>query len=960
MNLKSLGNLGTLTQVKPNSPKVTQVKRVSSSQPPEIGPKQDPQAYQNAKNKQAQDFQGKGTVKGQLSNLAVLSGQGDGNQTIQSKRVQSAQHAPVDNRIGGFFQKMKQASVNASVPRQVSSLASELETAAPNQSYQNQSQAEPLTSSRPIEPVQRISSPQDQAQSSRLASPQKADSRQAPVSISKTPYATAPEPAKPVLATQNITDKQAEQASKAFQTNLKNSLKSKPPTSPEGKYYRLTKLLNEYAVYKKTGGGPLAGDADALRVIESNLHFMKQEVTKLAQNPKVQKVFQDARSQALTSTFGSNYQQSAQKYANHLLSDSFQSELSTLSPPAQKAEMSKAMLKLSSLDPKLAEQTLKKLVVKNMESQFQSQLKAGNSKASSGLQKTVERQFADFIKDNYPHLSKTDAAKTLQTEFAKRLSTMLKNDPQAFKKMMSAQGFTDAMKDIGQALKNAPGIPASLASEADDIVKGMTKSTVHSKLMSKAALFTGIYGLSQAKNSEQVMSGLSSVMEGSSKLSAIGHLAGLANDAKLMKGLIQLGSLGPIGEALGVAADVMGAIRESGNEDAVGMVAKITSAAAGTAGAIAGIAILAGASGPAAPLVAAGAAVVGLGAAAADVFFAESDKTGELRATLRDVGISTSMAEVYKKVDASLGVVWDDPQQMHSEFTKLKTPMERAAFINRVLDRKSIWVSSGRADMVVGMLNSLTNSELKEVTQNGLHTGMLGRTLGEFPAASAKILTRLDEAWKKGDTQMAKQVNQFIKGVFDGDHHDSFKAIMRAKKSKAIVEKMSPNQVKDLILHLGKSKTSANSKERFGVAYTEHGQSLFYLLNNTSWDQFNAIFGGDDGYKMADQLRHQIAGGDSEHLGLEGKIAAWATDSRTSPKARSNILKVFSAQLLASNGSNASKLADGFIGLVKDDQLKALPTQIRNRLHLAYQYGNSYSDKNYDRLKKVAPEVQVK
>lgn len=956
MNLNLLNALGNFTQARATTAKAPQATRVSSTESTQASPANDRQTFQAAKTRQAQQFQGKGSVQTQLSNLALLAEQSEGSQPLPSKRVQNVESDPVDNRIGGFFKKMKQVSTLATAPQQLGDISEGLQNTAPLKSSTNQQRVQSTSAPRQQSTVN------DSSRPTLLSGPQKSAPKQAvklDPKLANSAYTTATEPVRAALPTKNISDQQTELVGEKLQDNIKAAFKSKPADSPEGKYYRLTKLLHEYAVYQQTGGGPLAGDEDALRLVESNLHFMQTEVKKLAQDPGVKKVFQDAHQQALSAVFGSNYPEVAQQYANHLLSDGFQAQLSKLSPKVQQAEMAKAMLKLASLDPKLAEETLDKLVVKQLNTQFQAQLKAGDPKAQSGLEATIEHQFAEYIKEKYPHVSKSDDIRLLKAEFSKRLKALIADDPQALKKLMSPQGFAGAMKEIGQALKKTPGIPAALANEANEMVKGMTKATVHGTLMSKAALFTGLYSISQAKNSEEFLSGLSSVMQGGSKLSALGHLAGLASEARLMKGLVKMGMLGPIGEALGVASDIMGAIRESDNEDLVGMAAKITSAAAGTVGGLAGLAILAGASGPAAPFVVLGAAVVGAGATVADMFFAESDKTGELRTTLRDVGISTSMAEVYKKVDASLGVVWDNPNDMQKEFKKLKTPMERAAFINRVLDRKSIWISAGRADMVVGMLNSLSDAELKEVTQNGLHTGMLGRILGEFPEAAGKILGRLDRAWQKGDEKMAKQVNQFIKGIFEGGHHESFKTIMENKSSKAIIHKMSNNQVKELIVYLGELKSADNSKERMRVAYTEHGQSLFYLLNNASWEQFNGIFGGEDGRQMADQIRHQIGGGNNDHLGLEGKIAAWANDPRTDKAARRNILNVFSEQLKYASGSNASRLADGFMSLMDPEQLKALPSDLRHRLHLAYEYGHSYSEENYDRLKAHAPDTSV-
>jgi len=83
---------------------------------------------------------------------------------------------------------------------------------------------------------------------------------------------------------------------------------------------------------------------------------------------------------------------------------------------------------------------------------------------------------------------------------------------------------------------------------------------------------------------------------------------------------------GPAADIVGAGLDGYGSYKDFKQGDYFGGSMKAIGAGAGVTSAVAGVCILAGATGPAAPLVLAGAAVVGLAAWGADALWGKSDE----------------------------------------------------------------------------------------------------------------------------------------------------------------------------------------------------------------------------------------------------------------------------------------------------------------------------------------------
>jgi hypothetical protein len=942
-----------LAQARPNPSAPKPIQPVTT---PKVTPNpsiRNPQAFQSAKPKLDAPRVSSGSMGGQLNQLAQLAGQ-----DTQPQRV-------ANKPMGGLMESMKQKMTQMVAPNQMGVLAETLDRPTTSvQGLRGQAQgvqllrhsAEPevidlgeepeVIRSQPpkASPVIDLGEEVIRVKSSKAssASPEVIDLGEEPEVIRTQPAKGAARTpriagdAEVVRPTAQVSDAQVKTATDTYQKKLKDKLAKASPESPTGRYFRLAKLLNDYAVYKQTGKGPLADDPDALRVVESNLHFMKQELGRLAQHPEVKGQFQAARQEALKETFGKDYKQTARHYANHLLSQEFSDEMRSKSPEQRKEAVLAAVLKLQALDPDLVQPTLEKMAVQELEIQFQEKLQAKGpegDKARAALEQTIDKTVGDYVKDNYPHLSKGSKVGEMLIEM---LKDKVRKNPAL---MLSKAGFAEAMADVGSALKRSPGVPKELWGDIDSATKGLTKANIHGTVMSTAALFTGIYGLYKADKAEDVIGSLSSIAEGGSGLSKVARLLGIADASKLMKTARLAEALGPLGDALGIASDIMGAYRESKNEDPVGMYLKVASVGVGTASFLAGVAMLAGASGPAAPAVAVAGAIAGLGLAAADTLFAESDTTGEIRQTLREVGLSAKQDVVNAKLDESLGYFWDDHARMKAHFDQLKTPEEKVRFINGLLDRKDIWITGRRSEAVMKLLGGLSDTQVRELAQNGLNTQMLGRTIGFNPEVSAKLMARLEKAWPPGDAHMAQQAQNFLSGLIEGGHHDSFSAVMNHRSpgettplGDKVVKRLSVDQIQELVGDLAKAKEAVDPRS---IKNTPHGKNAYQLLFHTSSKQFNALMEKPEGGRLLQQVRNMLV--NTEDVRLVGKMGAWAYLENTSPVARRQLENMLEGALGWSLPKQYGPVAEAFVKDLDDAQLRALPASVRSRLEGAFQ-----------------------
>ncbi len=707
--------------------------------------------------------------------------------------------------------------------------------------------------------------------------------------------------AKPTL---NISDQQAEKAGETFRNKLQDRLKKAVPNSPVGQYHVTSKLLNEYALYEQTGQGPLANDPQARELVQANRKFLQDKVKKLGEEPSVKMAFKAAREDALKATFGPQHATIAKHYANHLLSDEFAESIKKLPPDKQKEVLLKTTLKLSALDPQLADQTMKALIVKQMEGKLIQNLNAPGSdgdKARSALRATVKEALGKQFSDSYDHADK----------IAKMTDQMMDAFQKNPRLLLSKDGFAQALNEGMQALKKSGDIPARQIAELQDSLKGLRAANVTGSLLSKAALVNGAYLLSNANNTEQVLKGLGNMASGVAGLESLGKILNLGSESAMMSKLAKAKAFGPLGDALGVAADIAGAINEGKNEDRVGQALKTLSAVSGTAGALAGVAVLAGASGPLAPLVVGGAAIVGMGLSVADYFFAESDKTGEVRQALRNTGISAQQDKIKAQYNNAAGYLYDDPQQMLKDFRQLDSPADKVRYINQLLDNKDVWISKGRANVSRQMLESLSGAEINSLIQNGLHMSMLGRKVGFSPEACTGIAHKLMAV----NTATGKQaLQEFLSGLNTGKHSSTLQNLLgNPVLGEKMLSQFSAENVKDLIKNAPDGKTAVK------------------ILEHTNWKQFNQIIQGTDGQAFLNGIKRQLLGTSDTHL--IGKMVTWGREIGAEPATRKKLEDWFQNFLQQTmHANNYAPAMNTFIKALQPTELQQLSLALKKHL----------------------------
>jgi len=295
----------------------------------------------------------------------------------------------------------------------------------------------------------------------------------------------------------------------------------------------------------------------------------------------------------------------------------------------------------------------------------------------------------------------------------------------------------------------------------------------------------------------------------------------------------------------------------------------------------------------------------------ADYFFAESDKTGEVRQALRNTGLSAQQDKVKTQYDKAAGYLYDDPQQMLKDFRKLDNPADKVRYINQLLDNKDVWISQGRADVARQMLESLSGAEVESLIQNGLHTGMLGRKLGFSADASSGIARKLMAV----DTPTGKQaLQQFLGGLNAGQHSSTLqKMLANPELGEKMLGKLSTDAIKDLVRSAPDGKTAVK------------------ILEHSTWAQFNQIIQADDGRAFLNELKTKLVNTPDSHL--IGELASWGWESGADPETRKKLESWFSDTLNnMAQAQNYAPAMKAFVSGLNQDALQNLGSQLKRSL----------------------------
>lgn len=683
-------------------------------------------------------------------------------------------------------------------------------------------------------------------------------------------------------------DSKIEAIGTAYQKHLKSQFEAAVEREPTGKlsqYYQLSLLLNAYQ------NGKMTGDEDALRVMRLNAGKMKSRLKKLSQDKGLQLLFQQMQAQAVKKVLGNSGQRDAARLANHILSDGFQNKLKAMPSQERKKVMGKEMLKLRTLNPRLAQQMLQRLALQQLEHQLESKLNTPGPdqvKAQRALNKSFAQEVNAFVVQNYGSSSKMNKIYDMFGE-AFKASAQGKmgaiSHPEVFNALIDKAAEHPSFKALGPELQGD-------IRKAKSILKS---SQLRTGILSKAALFVGMQNFAQAKTLEAKLSGSSTTLEGLSGLKATGELLELFPDSsKVLRAAPKfLEVLGPLGDSIGIAADVLGAVREQRNEDPIGRNLKITSAVAGGTGLGAGLYMMvAASSGPAAPILVGGAAAVGVGTAVAESLFAESDQTGAVRRALRDTGIADLSERNTQGLDRAEDTFHFDPVQTRVEYRKLTTSAARLDFLHARLDRKALFVSDADALDFVKLIQDMPPSDRHALfaagADSGLNTRVVARQIGDSPQALArfqKILEQLPDSQIK-----SAQMRDYLLGLSDGQS-EQLNKILSGSTGEALAGQL---QYQDLVQFIQDPSSSVRDTYR--------------LLNHSDWSAFNRL-ATQDMEAVGDLIRKAKP---EEGLQL-GRLAAWAFKTGADPATRGPMLSALQVFLDSAGFAQGAQASVAFI-----------------------------------------------
>jgi hypothetical protein len=338
----------------------------------------------------------------------------------------------------------------------------------------------------------------------------------------------------------------------------------------------------------------------------------------MAANPQLGELMTSLREEVTRDMFYFGQERLADKQSAYLRSPELRERLSLLTPEERKQVISTELTTLATLDPAAAREAAREL--------------AGGQVLENRLAILADLPPEKREAALHDALLKAGVAAEKAGEMAGILAQAVSVAD------LAAEGDAGAVSQrLMAAVQALEGDPR--AAEALDTLRRLESSGRLSGMVTLATVI-GMTDLpDDAYEAAELTADTLSLLENGAE---VGKLLGLSDDAltagKLGHFLKAAKWLGPIADGINMIISLMGGAKDLGNGDVVGGVAKLVEGGASFVGAIAGVMILAGATGPAAPLVLVGAALVGLGAWVVDKIWGEDDDdpTEEL---LDDLGV---------------------------------------------------------------------------------------------------------------------------------------------------------------------------------------------------------------------------------------------------------------------------------------------------------------------------------
>ncbi len=380
---------------------------------------------------------------------------------------------------------------------------------------------------------------------------------------------------------------------------------------------------------------------------------VKAKIAEMSNSPEVMKAFDEAKQEAVKEVFGE--QPVAQELKAHLLNPRYQAYLDLLPETERKAVLEADLAKLAFADPRAAAEVQQELVGREFQAQSVVMIKSvpadkrasafsqAMDKLNTGVDKNAK--IADALAQTLDKLTPEEAQKTAfwikqmqngDATAGQKLKDLLISkvgDAQGkgkatihFLERMSASGKLGGLLALTAVVTAGFKLPEKFDKEHAAAIGQFGVAAVGAT-SSSASFIAGLIDFDADTILKDIKNGTQLVDRGSDAAN-LRHLNRLNKAAKVLK---VMEFLGPIGDIAGAGFDFYAASDEFSKGDTFGGSMKVLSGASGVVGAGAGIAIVAGASGPLAPAVLIGATVAGLVFWGADEMWGESDEETFLR-----------------------------------------------------------------------------------------------------------------------------------------------------------------------------------------------------------------------------------------------------------------------------------------------------------------------------------------
>lgn len=472
-------------------------------------------------------------------------------------------------------------------------------------------------------------------------------------------------------------------------------------------------------------------DREARGILGMRRSALQVRVAELLQTPQIQREFERAREGALRKTFGSDYHKVPQEYANYILSGDFYEGLQALPPQQQQERLSAEILRLTALDPELAQQTAVHYAAAEMQRnplgiferlpqdvQRQAldkilQLKAQELGSGSELgqilaQDSRRAAVVDLLHGLLQTPCFLNAAPSERGEILKAELARRGGDLRGAEDLGRLLDDLGAQGDLNEALSSLltgvvlAGSTESFLPENDGVITWHARRAA-SITTNTLGTVSSIPDIAKFINADLKISKAARAVASASRA-----VQGLGAAGKFVK-VCQW--LGPIGDAISLPFDITASVYESENEDDVGMYSSIAASGAGIMGVTGGVATALGSTGVGIPL-AIGAVIVGLGATAINALFGESSLTGQVRQDLRYVGVLDAEEELAEqrttatyRIEGFFGesytTRYERPLEEIRAESKEASILEKVQLINYYLDQDT---NSSEESLVYGIL----------------------------------------------------------------------------------------------------------------------------------------------------------------------------------------------------------------------------------------------------------------